>query len=78
MLTALYFFLMSVHIAETTVDAMGRVVLDHLPFRPGDKVDVIVRPHESPACEMVDLQGSVLRYDNPFDPVASDDWEAGV
>ena len=47
----------TIHFLETTVDPQGRVVLDHLPFRPGEKVEV------------------VIRYDDPFEPVASDDWE---
>src|ERR1039457_3332339 len=71
----LYNLVVSVHIAEVTVDAQGRVVLDHLPFRPGDKVDVVVRSHEAPQKAATDLRGSVLRYDNPFDPVAMEDWE---
>ena len=66
---------MSVHIAETTVDSLGRVVLDHLPFQPGDRVDVIVRPHAIPVDGATDLNGSVLRYENPFEPVAFEDWE---
>jgi hypothetical protein len=66
---------MSVHMAEATVDPLGRVVLDHLPFRPGDRVDIIVRPHEPSPREPIDLRGSVLRYENPLDPVAADDWE---
>lgn len=66
---------MSVHIAETTVDPLGRVVLDHLPFRPGDKVEVIVRTHEARTSQAVDLRGSVLRYEDPFEPVATDDWD---
>jgi hypothetical protein len=65
----------SIHIAEVTVDSQGRVVLDHLPFRPGDKVDVVVRSREAPPGEAADLRGSVLRYENPFDPVAVEDWE---
>ncbi len=51
-----YTQVMNVHISETTVDPQGRVVLDRLPFQPGEKVDV-------------------LRYDEPFEPVAPDDWE---
>ena len=61
---------MSVHVTETTVDPQGRVVLDHLPFHPGERVDVVVRSHD-------DLRGSVLRYEKPFDPVAEEDWESG-
>jgi hypothetical protein len=66
---------MSLHIAETTVDALGRVVLEHLPFQPGDEVEVSVRSRANPQIEPADLRGSVLRYENPFDPVAADDWE---
>ena len=66
---------MSVHIAETTVDPLGRVVLDQLPFRPGDKVEVIVRTQEARTSQIVDLRGSVLRYEDPFEPVASNDWD---
>jgi hypothetical protein len=50
-------------------------VLDHLPFRPGDKVEVIVRTHEARTSQAVDLRGSVLRYEDPFEPVATDDWD---
>jgi hypothetical protein len=67
---------MSVHVTETTVDPPGRVVLDHLPFRPGEKVDVVLRSHDEAARSSVDLRGSVLRYERPFDPVADEDREA--
>jgi len=70
-----YTCVMNVHIAETTVDSKGRVVLDHLPFRPGDRVDVIVRSHGGVSRDAMDLRGSVLRYENPFEPVALEDWE---
>jgi hypothetical protein len=66
---------MSVHISETTVDPQGRVVLDHLPFQPGEKVDVIVCPHKVQVREPAHLTGSVLRYDDPCQPVVVDDWE---
>lgn len=67
---------MSVHIAEATVDPLGRVVLDHLPFRPGDKVDIVVSRHSARASQAADLRGSVLHYGDPFQPVATDDWDA--
>lgn len=69
-----YTEIMGVHIAEATVDPLGRVVLEHLPFRPGDRVDVSVRAHDTPSDKALDLCGSVIRYENPFDPVATDDW----
>jgi hypothetical protein len=66
---------MGVHIAETTVDPLGRVVLEHLPFQPGERVDVVVRAHNAPSRAPTDLRGSVVRYEDPFGPVALDDWE---
>lgn len=64
---------MSVHISETTVDPQGRVVLDHLPFQPGEKVEVVIRSQAMSSRR--DLKGSVLRYNDPFEPVALEDWE---
>jgi hypothetical protein len=66
---------MSVHISETTVDPQGRVVLDGLPFEPGEKVDVIIRSKKLSPAAGRDLKGSVLRYDDPFEPVAMEDWD---
>ena len=59
----------------------------YLPqLRPlvGKKVEIIVLEEESAALagnqnaeqERYALQGSVLRYDDPFEPVAEEDWEA--
>ena len=67
---------MSVHVAEATVDPLGRLVLDHLPFQPGERVDVVVRSHKGADRAPTDLHGSVLRYENPFAPVAESDWES--
>jgi hypothetical protein len=67
---------MSVHIAEATVDPQGRIVLDHVPFVPGDKVDVVVCPHSETTRPPADLRGSVLRYDDPFSGIAVSDWES--
>jgi ribosomal protein L19 len=66
--------LMSIYVAEVTVDSLGRVVVDHLPFKPGDRVDVTVRTHKEDTRDPDSLEGSVLRFENPFDPVATDDW----
>jgi hypothetical protein len=35
----------------------------------------IVRTHEASSREAIDLSGSVLRYEDPFEPVARDDWD---
>ena len=58
------------------MDLSGRIVIEHLPFRPGDKVDVMLRSRDAHPSPTEDLTGSVLRYDHPFEPVAEEDWEA--
>jgi antitoxin (DNA-binding transcriptional repressor) of toxin-antitoxin stability system len=36
-----------------------------------------IRPYRSREAQPLDiLRGSVMRYDNPLDPIAEDDWEA--
>jgi hypothetical protein len=63
---------------ETTIQPHGRIVLNDLPFEVGKKVEIIVLdtngsksvPYENP------LKGSVLRYDDPFEPATPlEDWE---
>lgn len=56
-------------------------MLEGLPFRRGDAVEIIVlqKPLEttSPvATHSFPLQGTVLRYDDPLEPaVAEDEWD---
>lgn len=63
---------------EATVQPKGRVILNDLPFEEGKKVEIIVldtngketMPKTNP------LKGSVLRYDDPFEPATPiEDWE---
>lgn len=66
---------MDIQLTDLTVDPSGRLLLDGLPFSPGQHVDVVIRVHgekESPA----DLRGSVLHYDRPCEPVSNDNWDA--
>lgn len=60
----------------------GTLALEGLPFQSGDTVEIIVleklrEPSSlptSPATEYP-LAGTVLRYDDPFEPaVAAEDW----
>ncbi|GAP99877.1 hypothetical protein [Leptolyngbya sp. NIES-2104] len=39
------------------------------------KQDIQSSPKQN-ASEQKSLRGKVLRYDDPYEPVASDDWEA--
>ncbi|WP_175882656.1 type II toxin-antitoxin system Phd/YefM family antitoxin [Burkholderia sp. BCC0044] len=55
------------------VEASGEslIVTDH--GRP----TLEIRPYRSREAQPLDiLRGSVMRYDNPLDPIAEDDWEA--
>ena len=47
------------------------IVTDH------GKPTLEIRPYRSREAQPLDiLRGSVMRYDNPLDPIAEDDWEA--
>ncbi len=55
------------------IEASGEpvIVTDH--GRP----TLEIRPYSEPLRDPREmLRGSVLRYDDPFEPVAADDWEA--
>jgi hypothetical protein len=62
---------------ETTVGEHGEVILEGLPFEPGQPVDVLVIPSSGPAkTGEGTLKDSVLQYRDPFEPVAGEDWDA--
>jgi hypothetical protein len=64
------------HRIETVLSEDGKLSLDHLPFRAGQAVEVIVFPVNRPPSASHSLRGSVLRYDRPTEPVAEADWGA--
>lgn len=66
---------MQAHRVEATVRADGRVVVDRVPFRPGERVEVILLPTSRDASLMAELRGSIQKYERPLDPVG-DDWDA--
>lgn len=62
---------------EAIVTGDSSVQVRDLPFHPGEAVEVIVisaGPARSTSA-YAPLRGSVLRYENPIEPVALDDWE---
>ncbi len=61
---------------ETILSEDGKLLLDHLPFRAGQVVEVIVLPFTRPPADGGLLRGSVLRYDRPTESVAEADWDA--
>jgi len=64
---------------QATVDAQGSVVLDQLPYEPGQRVDVTISPIAAPltaGTSRYPLSGLKVDYDSPFEGVAESDWEA--
>jgi hypothetical protein len=62
------------HRIEAVLSEDGKLLLDHLPFRAGQAVEVIVLPATRPTPAGHALRGTVLRYDQPTAPVAEADW----
>jgi len=67
---------METYRTATTVSSDGTLVLRGLPFRPGDKVEVIVRSlrRGHRRGDRYPLRGKPIRYVNPFESVAENDW----
>jgi len=62
---------MNPHWAESQVE----LTLHNLPFAPGQAVEVVALPKPAPtASTTASLFGSVLEYNEPFEPIAADDW----
>jgi hypothetical protein len=61
-----------------TLTQNGTLTLDALPFPAGAQVEVIVLPVESRVSEEnpYPLHGTPYLYQEPFEPVAQDDWDA--
>jgi hypothetical protein len=69
---------METYRTETTISANRALTIQGVPFRPGEKVEVIVlaRPRSRSKHKRYPLRGQAIRYDRPFDSVAEDDWQA--
>ena len=69
---------MEAHWMNTTIGAHGELILENLPFKPGQHVAVLVLSGTAPSVGSrgKSLRDSVLEYRDPFEPVASEDWEA--
>ncbi len=67
-------FIMQTFHADTVVEKDGKLQLDNLPFSQGEEVHVFVS--FAKVCLKDSLKGTVLKYVQPFAPVAEEDWEA--
>jgi hypothetical protein len=62
---------------ETTLSSDGTLTIAGLPFRAGDKVQVVVCDRRAlTSGERYPLRGKPIRYIGPFESVAEDEWEA--
>jgi len=64
--------------AEKTLSQDGVLELHALPFRAGEIVEVIILSREDKIAGVhaFPLRGKVLKYVDPTEPVAQDDWDA--
>ena len=64
---------------KTAITENGKLSLQNLPFKEGDEVEVIIRQQKTETMDSKDfpLQDTVLRYEDPFEPVISpEEWNA--
>jgi len=63
---------------ETIISQNRVLTIRGVPFRAGEKVEVIVLslPRKRQRAERYPLRGKPIRYIAPFDSVAEKDWNA--
>ncbi|BAZ16777.1 hypothetical protein NIES4071_86550 [Calothrix sp. NIES-4071] len=76
---------MNAHKIEAVLAEDGTLILRGLPFHAGDAVEVIILESKTPQktvasptqseTNLYPLHGKVVRYDDPTEPVALEDWE---
>ena len=73
---------MNTYKIQTVLTEDGTVLLKELPFQAGDAVEIIIleqsKTSSSSSQEKLihSLKGSVLRYDDPFEPaIPPEHWE---
>ena len=70
---------MNSHRIKTAITENGELSLQNLPFKKGDEVEIIIRQQNAKEIdsEAFLLQGTVLRYEEPFEPAISpEEWNA--
>jgi hypothetical protein len=67
---------MNAHKIEVTLTEDGKLILNNIPFKKGDAVEVIILEHpmERNSSSLRDQQS--YQYDDPFEPAISpEEWE---
>ncbi len=63
---------------ETVLTKEGKLLLQNLPFKQGDEVEIIIleRSSSKTASDPNALKSTVIRYDDPLESATSpEDWE---
>lgn len=62
---------------ETIISSNRVITIRGVPFRAGEKVEVIIlsHPHKWGSASRYPLRGKPFRYVAPFDSVAESDWD---
>lgn len=60
------------------VDDEREIHLRGVPFHPGEEVEVVLQTRQSERGSETGypLRGLPVRYEEPFEPVAAEEWEA--
>lgn len=67
---------MQVYAYEFIVGKNGELTLKNLPFKAGEKIEVIIIPRsERKIKNCYPFWGKPITYHHPTDPVAESDWE---
>jgi len=61
---------------KMTIEEDGSLTLKGLPFRPGERVEIVVRPCGGKAEKPHSGRGKPVRDTDPFGGVAGKDWES--
>jgi hypothetical protein len=69
---------MNAHKIETILTENGQLILENLPFKKGESVEVIILEHRQLSSNFNNypLAGKVIQYDQPYEPATDiQDWE---
>ena len=67
---------MQAYRVEKVIAQDGKILLDTLPFLAGETVQIIILPSKASQKQFLNhlLKGSVVKYIDPLEPVAQNDW----
>lgn len=62
---------------ETVMPNNGELQLKELPFLPGEAVEIIILSINKPQnpASIFPLKNTILKYEDPTEPVAESDWD---